>query len=83
MSRKLIKFSKQHFAEEVEKIAGGDVTYLDAIQKVCEDNEIDLESAGNYISGALREKINYEAIRLRLLKKSEMESIESTMQLPI
>jgi len=77
----MIKFSKQHFAEQVEEVVKKSDSYFDAIQSVCERNEIDLEAAGNYISGALKEKINQEAIERKLLRRDLL--VSNTAQLPI
>jgi len=76
-----IKFTKQKFAEEVEQIVSKGATYLDAVQTVCEKNEIDLESARPYISSSLLEKITIEARDLNLLQKDKNEDM--TAELPL
>jgi len=76
-----IKFSKQHFAEQVEKLAARGTTYLDAIQAVCEQNDIDVEASKAYISGTLLEKVTIEARRLKLIRKEHNE--DTTAELPI
>ena len=43
------------------------ITYMDAIIWYCEQNQIEVESVGRLISKALKEKIQVEAIDLRLL----------------
>ena len=53
------------------------ISYMDAILKFCEDNEIDPSSVGSLINKSLKEKIQLEAETLNLIEKS------STATLPL
>jgi len=53
------------------------ITYMDAVIKYCEDNDIDLSSVGPLINKSLKEKIKEEAQKLNMVEKS------STAVLPI
>ena len=53
------------------------ISYIDAIVKYCEDNEIDPSNVGSLISKSLKDKIQLEAEKLNLVEKS------STAVLPI
>lgn len=53
------------------------ISYIDAIVKYCEDNEIDPSNVGSLISKSLKDKIQQEAEKLNLVEKS------STAVLPI
>lgn len=77
----MIKFSKQQFAEKVERIVKSGTSYFDAIQTVCDKHEIEYEAAGNYISGPLREKINAEAIDRKMLKRNLLKQTTHTLPL--
>ena len=53
------------------------ISYIDAIVKYCEDNEMDPSNVGSLISKSLKDKIQQEAEKLNLVEKS------STAVLPI
>jgi hypothetical protein len=53
------------------------ISYIDAIVKYCEDNEMDPSNVGSLISKSLKDKIQQEAEKLNLVEKS------STAILPI
>ena len=53
------------------------ITYLDAVVKYCDENEIDTATVGPLINKQLKEKIQREAEKLNLVEKS------STAVLPI
>ena len=53
------------------------ITYLDAVIKYCDENEIDTATVGPLINKSLKEKIQIEAEKLNLIEKS------STAVLPI
>jgi KaiC/GvpD/RAD55 family RecA-like ATPase len=53
------------------------ITYMDAVIKYCEDNDIDLSSVGPLVNKSLKEKIKEEAQKLNMVEKS------STAVLPI
>ena len=53
------------------------ITYMDAIIWYCEQNQIEVESVGRLISKALKEKIQVEASKAKLIK------VEQTGKLPV
>ena len=53
------------------------ISYMDAVIKYCDENEIDTSTVGNLINKSLKEKIQIEAENLNLIHKS------STAVLPI
>ncbi len=53
------------------------ISYMDAILKFCEENDIDPSSVGSLINKSLKEKIQLEAEKLNLIEKS------STATLPL
>jgi hypothetical protein len=54
-----------------------DIPYIDAICMFCEENNLEVETAGKLVSGVLKSKIQIEAEELHFLKKS------NTSKLPI
>ena len=46
-----------------------DMSYMDAVVYYCEENEIEIESVGKFISKTLKEKIEWEARDLNYLPK--------------
>jgi len=59
------------FYSEVEKIKRQkrDMTYMDAVVFYCEENDIEIETVGKFISKVLKEKIESEARDLNFLPK--------------
>ena len=47
------------------------ITYMDAILWYCEENKIEVETVGRFISKALKEKIQVECTTANLLKLPE------------
>ena len=45
------------------------MTYMDAIQYYCEQNNIELETIGKLVQGALKSKVREEAENLHFLPK--------------
>jgi|TARA_B100000214_G_C23888598_1_gene590723 hypothetical protein len=45
-----------------------DMSYMDAIVHYCEQNNIEIESAAKMLTKQLKEKIQYQAQNLRLIK---------------
>jgi|TARA_B100001113_G_scaffold657_1_gene637 hypothetical protein len=45
-----------------------DMSYMDAIVHYCEQNNIEIESAAKMLTKQLKEKIQFQAQNLRLLK---------------
>ena len=60
------------FAQEIEKIVAEeqDFNYIDAICYYCETNNIEVESVSKLISKPLKERLNWDAIRLNFMKKT-------------
>ena len=70
--------NSKKFALTIESIVKEKrISYMDAILKFCEDNEIDPSSVGSLINKSLKEKIQLEAEKLNLIEKS------STATLPV
>ena len=70
-------YSKK-FALTIESIVKEKrISYMDAILKFCEENDIDPSSVGSLINKSLKEKIQLEAEKLNLIEKS------STATLPL
>ena len=45
-----------------------DMTYVDAIVKYCEENNIEIETTAGLITKQLKEKIQHQSAQLNLLK---------------
>jgi len=71
------KMNSKEFSLEIEKIvqAKKGITYMDAVLKYCEENEIDPGTVAPLISKTLKDKITIEAQNLNYIPK--------TGQLPI
>ena len=65
-------FCPSRFAQEIESlvIKNADMNYIDAIIHFCEKNSIELESVPKLISKPLKEKLKYEAMELKFLKRT-------------
>ena len=64
------------FMEQIETLVQRtNMTYLDAVMHHCEENKLELETAGKMIGGKLKQNIQDEAEDLHL--------IERTSKLPI
>jgi hypothetical protein len=46
------------------------ISYLDAVLKYCDENDIDTSTVGPLINKSLKEKIQIEAEKLNLVEKS-------------
>jgi|TARA_Y100000004_G_scaffold38347_1_gene41153 hypothetical protein len=59
------------FYSEIEKIKRQkrDMSYMDAVVWYCEENDIEIETVGKFISKTLKEKIELEARDLNYLPK--------------
>ena len=59
------------FYSEVEKIKRQkrDMSYMDAVVFYCEENDIEIETVGKFISKVLKEKIESEARDLNFLPR--------------
>ena len=62
--------SPQDFTITIEHIKKSkNMTYMDAIQYYCEQNNIELETVGKLVQGALKSKVREEAENLHFLPK--------------
>ena len=62
--------SPQDFTITIEHIKKSkNMTYMDAIQYFCEQNNIELETVGKLVQGALKSKVREEAENLHFLPK--------------
>jgi len=52
-----------------------DVPYIDAICMFCEENNLEIETAGKLVSGVLKSKIQMEAEDLHYLAKSNTSKL--------
>jgi len=67
-----IKFSKM-----VEELASQkNMSYIDAVIHICEQNAIEIEDSKKYISISLKQKIEVEAMNLNFLEKNDSLPID-------
>jgi len=67
-----IKFSKM-----VEEMASQkNMSYIDAVIHICEQNAIEIEDSKKYISISLKQKIEVEAMNLNFLEKNDSLPID-------
>jgi len=64
--------NSKEFSLEIEKIvqAKKGITYMDAVLKYCEDNEIDPSTVAPMITKTLKDKITIEAQNLNYIPKT-------------
>ncbi len=64
--------NSKEFSLEIEKIVQSKkgITYMDAVLKYCEDNEIDPSTVAPMINKTLKDKITIEAQNLNYLPKT-------------
>jgi len=69
--------TKVKFAKQVEDIVQKDNhSYIDAVIKICEENEVDLEDARKFISPIIKNKIEAEAMNLNFLPRQNTLPVE-------
>ena len=62
--------TKSKFTKLIEKtVAELKIPYMDAIIKVCENNEIEIDDVKKFISPVIKDKLEAEAMELNLLPK--------------
>lgn len=62
--------TKSKFTKLIEKtVAELKIPYMDAIIKVCENNEIEMDDVRKFISPVIKDKLEAEAMELNLLPK--------------
>ena len=64
--------NSKEFSLEIEKIVQNikGISYIDAVLKYCEDNEIDPGTVAHLISKSLKDKLTVEAQNLNYLPKT-------------
>ena len=63
--------SPQDFTITIEHIRRSkNMTYMDAIQYYCEQNNIELETIGKLVKGALKQRVREEAEELHFFPKT-------------
>ena len=63
--------SPQDFTITIEHIKmSKNMTYMDAIQYYCEQNNIELETIGKLVQGALKQRVREEAEELHFFPKT-------------
>ena len=68
--------TKSKFTKLIEKtVADLKIPYMDAILKVCETNDIEIEDIRKFISPVIKDKLEAEAMELNFLpKKNAIDS---------
>ena len=62
--------TKSKFTKLIEKtVAELKIPYLDAIIKVCENNEIEMDDVRKFVSPVIKDKLEAEAMELNVLPK--------------
>ena len=70
--------TKSKFTKLIENVvAESKMPYIDAIIKVCETNDIELEDIRKFISPVIKDKLEAEAMGLNFLPKKN--SIDSSL----
>ena len=70
--------TKSKFTKLIEKtVADLKIPYMDAILKVCETNDIEIEDIRKFISPVIKDKLEAEAMDLNFLPKKN--SIDSSL----
>lgn len=63
-----IILTKKRFSKLVEdKVTATKMPYMDAVLAICEERDLDPIDIGNLIGPVLKEKIEMEAVELRLI----------------
>ena len=64
--------NKKKFTKMVEDcVRTKSMTYMDTVVYLCEQNNLEIEDVKKYISPSVKEKIEFEAMKLNFLEKSE------------
>lgn len=62
---------QEQFLQQLNKYIGSkDVTYIEAILQVCEDNSIDPEDVVPWVTQPLKEKLQFEGQCINILPKT-------------
>lgn len=69
--------NKKRFTKMIEQVViDKQLSYIDAIVHLCEEQGIDIEDSRKYISPPIQEKIKIEAIRLNYLEGESYSTFE-------
>ena len=64
--------NKKKFTKMVEDcVRTKSMTYMDTVVYLCEENNLEIEDVKKYIAISIKEKIEFEAMKLNFLQKSE------------
>ncbi|MAI05273.1 MAG: hypothetical protein CMA07_06135 [Euryarchaeota archaeon] len=64
--------NKKKFTKMVEDcVRTKSMTYMDTVVYLCEQNNLEIEDVKKYIAISIKEKIEFEAMKLNFLQKSE------------
>jgi len=62
--------SKTKFSKMIEKnVLEKNMSYIDSVIYLCEENNIDIEDSKKYISNVIKSKIEVEAMNLNFIPK--------------
>ena len=68
--------SIETFNLNIERLVSDqELTYMEALIKICEDTNMEYEVAAKQLSGVVREKIRKEAASLHLLKEQKLREL--------
>ncbi len=69
--------TKQKFAKLIEDfVQKRNVTYMDAVINVCQDNDVDIEDVRKFITPIIKDKIQAEAMKLNFLPRANTLPID-------
>lgn len=69
--------TKTKFTKMVEKeVMTKKLSYMEAVIDICDRNDIDLEDVRKFIAGAIKDKIEAEAMSLNFLPQSNVLPID-------
>ena len=64
--------NKKKFTKMVEDcVRTNSMSYMDTVVYLCEQNNLEIEDVKKYIAISIKEKIEFEAMKLNFLQKSE------------
>ena len=64
--------NKKKFTKMVEDcVRTKSMTYMDTVVYLCDKNNLEIEDVKKYIAISIKEKIEFEAMKLNFLEKSE------------
>ena len=64
--------NKKKFTKMVEDcVRTKSMSYMDTVVYLCDENNLEIEDVKKYIAISIKEKIEFEAMKLNFLQKSE------------